>query len=279
VENEFYRLVRDYPTVAFNYRSFTEGPNTPDKGFKHLCVLEPYIGQVENWMPDIINQYESYICWNRKFMQNPAIKTKRYTVKGSVFCNHVVVLNNHLNYDERIPGMCVLNKLYYTGKEGDILMEREKAVSELFNTTNFAIHVFAPTPWGGRCYQGPDGSPIHHSHPVQLERISKYRFVLCFESSYHEMWSYDFMTERLFNAFKAKTVPIYWGCWNIEDWVPTNLFIDMRKFASYADLGEYMDDMSKQQWIDMTEAAFEWEKTCDIGSMQALDSILTGLTT
>lgn len=282
--NEFFRLIKDYPNVAFNAISFTEGPNKPEKGFKHLCVLEPFIGMPANWDPKIISLYETYICWNKPYMEglisNGLVQdTKMVFVKGSVFCNHYAKIDIHPTYDERLPGIVVLNKLYNTGVAdgGDILMERVKVVRELDDTSNLMVHVFSPTQWGGDCYQGPDGSPIHHSHQIQLARISHYRFVMCFESTYHPIWSQDFMTERLFNAFKAKTVPIYWGCYNIEDYVPSYLFIDMRKFSSYETLGRCLEHITEAQWLDMTESAYEWEKTSDIGSIKVFENILKGL--
>ena len=39
-----------------------------------------------------------------------------------------------------------------------------------------------------------------------------------------------YMTEKIWDSFKAKTVPVYWGASNIEEYVPKNCFIDYRDF-------------------------------------------------
>ena len=279
--NEFYRLVEDYPQVAFNFKSFKGGNNTPNKGFKHLVVLEPQMADPEAWNVHTIKNYETYITWNPRFakiLKQLLQDTKIIVVDGSVFCNHYAQLTEWPKYDKRIFGVCIMNKLYQMGGDGEITMLREEASVTLANY-GMTVHVFAPQEvhWGGKCYQGEIRSPIHHSHELQLKEMSQYRFMLCFESTYHQLWSYGFMTERLFNAFKAKVVPIYYGCYNIEDYAPRDLFIDYRDFADMDALAYFLTNFSDERWIEMTEKAYEWEKTCDIGSMENLETILQGL--
>jgi hypothetical protein len=94
---------------------------------------------------------------------------------------------------------------------------------------------------------------------------------------YHVLWSWDWITERLWNAFKSKVVPIYYGCYNIEQKVPKDLFVDFRKFNTLKQLAEYLINFPEQKWVDMTEKAFEWYKTCKIGDMDELEYLFTSL--
>ena len=84
------------------------------------------------------------------------------------------------------------------------------------------------------------------------------------------------MTERLFNAFKSKTIPIYYGCYNIESHVPSSLFIDYRE-CNKENLINRLVNMSKQEYIDMTEKAYEWVQTCKIGNIEDLETIIKEL--
>jgi hypothetical protein len=45
--------------------------------------------------------------------------------------------------------------------------------------------------------------------------LNNYKFMICFENSSVE----NYFTEKLINAFYAGTIPIYWGCPNISDYV------------------------------------------------------------
>jgi hypothetical protein len=140
------------------------------------------------------------------------------------------------------------------------------------------IHTYGPIPFGplykGKTTQHKDNHPnnIHN-----LEVMQKYRFTFALETMYHEFWSWDRVSERLWNAFKTKTVPIYYGCYNIEQKVPKDLFIDYRDFSNLHQLAEYIKNFPKQQWIDMTEKAYEWYKTCRIGNIEDLESLLQSL--
>lgn len=281
--NEFFRLIADHPTVAFNYRNFKGGVNSPGEGYRTLVVLEPQMADGAAWDINVIGSYDNYITWNEKWadrIRNYIPGTNVIVVKGSVFCNHYTQLEHFPSYEDRYNAVVVQNKLYCMGGEGEITQLREDFVNQLnqfTETYNMVAHVYSPTSWGGDAYQGEVESPIHHSHINQLTVQSKYRFALCLESTYHELWSYGFMTERLFNAFKTKTVPIYYGCYNIQDYVPQELFIDWRDYSDIASILDYISKMPKTHWEDITEAGYEWEKSCDYGSVEILEGILRGL--
>lgn len=65
-------------------------------------------------------------------------------------------------------------------------------------------------------------------HEVKKQALAHYRYAVCFENMYHPVWTRGYLTERLLECLETRTVPIYWGCSNIEEYVPTDLFLDMR---------------------------------------------------
>lgn len=75
----------------------------------------------------------------------------------------------------------------------------------------------------------------------KLEVLSKYRFSLCFEN-FRGLRGY--ITEKIFDCFKAGTVPIYWGAENVHQWIPPDCFIDARAFRSFDDLWKYVEGIS-----------------------------------
>jgi hypothetical protein len=170
----------------------------------------------------------------------------------------------------------MVNKNYKTGMEGDIVYMREQSIKGLNVSPHLVKHVYSPTPWCEELYQGPCGN--RPSHIDLLGLLNLYLFRICFESTYHPMWSWDFMTERMFDCFKTKTVPIYLGCYNIEQHVPKELFIDFRDFGfDIKALADYLISFPKDKYIEMTEAAYKWVKTCRIGSVEDLENLLKDL--
>lgn len=61
----------------------------------------------------------------------------------------------------------------------------------------------------------------------KIEVLSSYKFNICFENQKNTPW---YITEKIWDSFKAKSVPIYWWASNIEKYIPKNCFIDFREF-------------------------------------------------
>ena len=85
----------------------------------------------------------------------------------------------------------------------------------------------------------------------KLEALSRYTFSICFENAALN----GYLTEKLFDCFAAGTVPIYWGATDIEKLVWPECFIDMRKFAGYAELASFLKSRSANDVVRYREAA------------------------
>lgn len=83
--------------------------------------------------------------------------------------------------------------------------------------------------YGGEAYvHGHRGTPAKF-HDARI-LMSKARFVFCFENIHDPVYSVNYMTEKIFHGFIAAAIPIYCGCWNIEELISPDLFIDIRQF-------------------------------------------------
>lgn len=75
--------------------------------------------------------------------------------------------------------------------------------------------------------------------------LKKYKFAICYENA-RDIPGY--ITEKIFDCFFAGCVPIYWGANNIHDHIPSNCFIDRRKFSTYEELYIYMTNMPEDEY-------------------------------
>ncbi|PKA62516.1 Alpha-(1,4)-fucosyltransferase [Apostasia shenzhenica] len=66
--------------------------------------------------------------------------------------------------------------------------------------------------------------------------MSHYKFVLAIENTVTE----SYVTEKLYYALDAGTVPIYFGAPNVWDFVPPNSIVDGSKFKSLEELASYV---------------------------------------
>ena len=91
--------------------------------------------------------------------------------------------------------------------------------------------------------------PIYKSYrgPVESKAavLSKYRFSLVIEPEIGE----GLITEKIIDCLKAGCVPVYLGAPDIEDFVPANVFINLRDFDSYEKLQVYLTNMSEERYV------------------------------
>ena len=72
----------------------------------------------------------------------------------------------------------------------------------------------------------------YHSQKL-LNVMNKYKFILCVENSY----TYGYVTEKIFNCFAAKTIPIYSGAPDIDDYINKSSYISV--------LGDWIQEINK----------------------------------
>lgn len=269
----YLELLKKYPTIAHNYK--TKGKvNSKARGFKHLLTWEPHTTRPENWDMEVINQYDSFITFNRKFCKSRNILSKSYitnTWSGGVIDGD---LNTFKTYDEKIKGICTLGKRGHDKGEGNIYYLREEFLKNLLVEPYLVKHLYAHDCWGGSCYQGRC-EPYDPWGLTTLEKVSRYLFCFCPENTYHSLWSWGYLTSRLFRCFKAKTVAIYIGCYNIDEFVPKDLYIDFRDFREdYNKLAEYLIKFPKEKYLEMIEKAYAWSKPCTLHSKKYFENLL-----
>jgi alpha(1,3/1,4) fucosyltransferase len=96
----------------------------------------------------------------------------------------------------------------------------------------------------------------------KVAAIGKNKFIICYENMIKE----GYVSEKIFDAFNAKVVPIYWGDPRITDRVPKDTFIDRRDFPSLGELLSFLQNMDQQtydRYLDNIERfmdSAEWEK-------------------
>jgi hypothetical protein len=87
--------------------------------------------------------------------------------------------------------------------------------------------------------------------------LSKTKFCICFENA-RDIPGY--LTEKIFDCLFAGCIPIYWGEANVAHAIPSDCFIDFRKFADYSELNQFISTMTAQTFASYQEAAIQFLK-------------------
>jgi hypothetical protein len=274
LKGEFDYIQKKYPTVALNIHDWWGKPNDRSRGKNILFATEGYITMPNNYNIDSIKKYDVLITNNSKFKKlHPELNI--VNINAPVNWENYYELETFIPYNKKIKGVCSLQRVYNTGVVGDINYMKHSVMNELNVEPYLILHTFGPAQFGKKeSYQGNLG--YKHSHYYNLKKINEYLFCWCPEPIYHELWSYDYVTERLFNCFKSKTIAIYYGCYNIEELIPKELYIDFRDFRDLNELSNYLIELSndKERYNNIIETAYQWNLDTKLGSMVELEKIL-----
>jgi hypothetical protein len=108
------------------------------------------------------------------------------------------------------------------------------------NRLKFLTKLFKPKYFS---YKGPVNS--------KRETFKKYKFAICYEAA-RDVSGY--ITEKIFDCFFAGCVPVYLGAQNITEHIPSNTFIDKRKFKTYEAVYAYLKDVPDSEYVNYLEA-------------------------
>jgi hypothetical protein len=71
------------------------------------------------------------------------------------------------------------------------------------------------------------------------------RFNLCFENAQRIP---GYITEKIFDAFMAGCVPVYWGAPDITEHIPGDLFVDFRECSGFHDMWRRLELMDEREY-------------------------------
>lgn len=251
--DEFVEIQKEFPNVSFDNNPYKRNKNTS------IVLLETKTIRPDNYDIKSLLKYKKVYTWNSK--------VRTYLTDYGIdieLINGVPLFNNYNWLSEFTPfenkrGVCLMCRHRKNQSfDFDIAWLRETIFLELDIDTK---HCYGKIPYGGNCYRGVVGDNSNETKPsslAKLETLDKYKFNLCFENTYDPVWSWDYLTEKLTDAMRAKTLAIYWGCYNIEEIVPKGLYIDYRDFDNSIELSEYLKDLSDEEYVDRVEKAYDW---------------------
>jgi len=82
------------------------------------------------------------------------------------------------------------------------------------------------------------------NYQEKLKVLSDTKFCLCFENSIEE----GYVSEKIFDCFKSRCVPIYLGAPNIVDYIPSECFIDYRRFNNIGELQSFLKSINEEDY-------------------------------
>jgi len=274
VKRECDYIMAKYPTMAFNCQTWAGKPHKRGGGKNVLLAQEGIVTLPKNYDINWIKaNYDAVITYSIKFKETyPDIKV--YNTQCPANWESYHWLETFKGYDEKIKGICSLQTFYNWGHPLDANYMKHKVMSELNTEPYLLLHTFGPNPFGKvASYQGDLG--YRHSNYNNLKKINEYLFCYAAEPMADPFWSHNYITERVFNVFKSKTILVYYGACNVRDLIPPDIFVDVREFPSTEQLSQYLIELSKdkKRYTDMVEKAYLWNLRTTLGDMRYQEEI------
>lgn len=234
-------------------------PRKEDKEKSYLLAIESSIIKPENFNAENHQYFKKIFTWNDDLVDND-----KY-----IKINYAFVLPSTIYKEVNREKLCCLivsNK--NSDFKNELYSERKKLIRWFENNypQDFDLYGFG---WNSFKFEGC--KPIRALNRIpflqniaytligekyvsykgkidsKFEIMKKYRFSIAYENVKNEN---GYITEKIFDAFIAGCVPIYWGAKNITDYVPSSCFIDRREFKTNKELYKHMKKMSDKEYLN-----------------------------
>ena len=109
------------------------------------------------------------------------------------------------------------------------------------------------------------------------ETMKNYKFSICYENVQNAT---GYISEKIFDSFFARCIPIYWGAENICDYIPQECFIDKRKFITYEDLYDFISSMPNniyKDYIDNIEKFLQSKQALPFKSKSFINILINNI--
>lgn len=127
---------------------------------------------------------------------------------------------------------------HFNKENSEIIYEKRTKLGELISKKMTDVHIFG-TYWEnnnvnvfGECWNKRVG-------------LNEYKFSICVENTIQK----NYISEKFWDCVLTDTIPIYLGCSNIEDYVPSNCFINLYEYKdSYENMMNVIDQVNNNSY-------------------------------
>ena len=219
---------------------------------KSVCPL--------NFSPKILNKFNRIMTWDDEQLKNPKFIRYWKPMETPPIVEKIIPFN-----EKKLLVNISFNK--YSTYKNELYSERRK-LSSYFESNYpndfdlYGLRWNRPItrwqiifPFLVKKYSAFRG----HSKD-KIETLSRYKFNVAYENISDAK---GYIADRIFSAFQAKSVPIYWGAPNIKEYIDADTFIDRRQFKNNAELAKFLKQMTEQEYnayIDAAECFMQSEK-------------------
>jgi len=213
-----------------------------------LYMYEPPAIDPMQYTRRVWKQFDAILTWNTWLTKSsPAFTFEPGAYYDLPYCSDYGVKPTERSSDlsAREKAICQICGDKYSLSAEEIYSERRKLTRWFNEHAHTRMDVFGRPAMETPNYRGECGD--------KAETFARYRYALCFENTFHPVWTQGYLTEKILDCMASGAIPVYYGCSNIEELVPPDCFIDYRQFVSPEELDDFLQKMSDEEYLDYVE--------------------------
>lgn len=192
-----------------------------------IYLMEPVVVHTQDYDVNFLDRFHKIFgCFSRCF-EGAKIQHKCVTVNyGSTLQpeNADALKAKWKAWNDRINGVVIVSSCKTSGHQCSTYHLRED-LAQFFYKNGYQVA------WFGGIPNSKHQSYFKGFLQDKIGEIAKYKFHVCTENTYDVRHSYNYMTEKLPHGIEGGAVPLYMGCYNIEELVPSDCYFDLRPFV------------------------------------------------
>lgn len=223
---------------------------------KFLYMYEPAAIDPMQYTRRVWKQFDAIVTWNTYLTEaSPAFTFEAGVYYDLPYCSDYGVSPRAGRPDVagREKAICQICGDKYSLSAEEIYSERRKVARWFHRHARTRMDVFGKPPMDTPNYRGTCAD--------KAETLAGYRYALCFENTFHPVWTRGYLTEKILDCMASGTIPIYYGCSNIEELVPVDCFVDYRRFSSLEELDQFLQSMTDEEYLGYAKRMQKFFKT------------------
>ncbi|HHT9158381.1 MAG TPA: glycosyltransferase family 10 domain-containing protein [Candidatus Brocadiaceae bacterium] len=226
-----------------------------------LIIEEPEVVHPDNW------KLENHILFSKIFTNHDGYVDNKKYFKYNTFCIEPLLMKRSTNVVQK-EKLCAaiwsnkrsLHPLELYSKRREIIRWFEKYHPDDFDLYGYGWDTYS-FPHGNKHIARLNSKKLFFLRkrfrefypswrgPVKdiFSVLRRYKFAFAFENTRDTPGQ---IQDRIFLAFFSNTVPVYRGASNVNDHIPSNCFIDLREFATYKDLYDFLVSINDSKYFE-----------------------------
>lgn len=188
-------------------------------------------GHREDKLKRLIKYFDYILTWNDNLVDNIRFFKCYYIVDFFNFINDV-------SFEEK-KLLVNLSGMKSTSQKNELYSERLRIIKHFETSEHDVFDLYGPG-WENEGYKNYKGKVISKG-----DVYSNYKFALCLEN---QKGLNGYITEKIWDCFICKIIPIYGGSVNICNYIPKDCFVDYWQFSSVDDMEKYLKNIGEDEY-------------------------------